>query len=280
MEVKPKIAASHREVFTMSSIGSISSMISQYESLISGSSSSSSSTSSASSASDTSSLLSELESESSDSSSSLLSALTGTSSSSSSSSSLLSALTGSSSNSSSSTYADEIEALAASKTTALGEFYSYAKSLFSASDTLSGQTEDSSTLSYDDVSAFVTAYNNLVTYASDNSGYLGSTGMSGVKDAVTDNEDALSGIGITVNSDGTLSVDESTLESALSSDASGVASTLSSVADATKSSASSLASSSLDKYTESYRKSLALSAKLTEYQDMSDFIGQLLDSKS
>lgn len=232
----------------MSAISSISSLFSQYESRISGSGSNSTSNTAST-------LLSTLENNSSSSVSSLL---------------------GSSSTSSS--VDDESESLFTSKTNSLGEFYSYAKKLSSAADSLYSESENPSTLSYDDISAFVTSYNNAVNYASQNSEYVNSNELSSVQANITNSKSNLSSIGITVNSDGTLSINKDTLTSSLSNDASTVASTLKNVASATKTSSAKLVSNSLTNYTSSLKESLELSTKTCEAEGTSILLGQVVDT--
>lgn len=97
---------------------------------------------------------------------------------------------------------------------------------------------------------------------------------------MTDASDSLSSIGITINSNGTLTVNEDTLESALSSDASSVASTLSGLASTTKASASGLVSGTLTQYTESFKQSMSSYTKLNQDESGLELIGLLFDSKS
>jgi len=243
----------------MSSIQSLSSFLNQYKSIMSGSGSSSSSTGSTSSSSSASSLLLELQAEES----------------------------ASDSTSTSDSSTDDVVGSVFSKASALSEFYGYTSSLSSSASTLYSESEDSTDLNTDDISSFVSAYNNLINYADENTSYVSANQLESIKQNVTDAADSLSSIGITVNSDGTMTVDNDTLESALTDDATSVASTLNSLTSNTKASAKTLTNSSLENYIASFKESIAGYTKLSKCSSLLDYsssdsslFGQLLDSSS
>ncbi len=170
--------------------------------------------------------------------------------SSSSSSSLLSEIAGGSTQSSTATTAILTQAenavvtnvsnaeLQANQTGALVQFQSYASSLNEAATELSpsltgfdDSSDDSSStgISADNINNFVTAFNNLVSYASSNQQYISSDALSGLQQGVTDELPDLQSIGITQNSDGTLSVDQDTLSSSIENDPDSVASVITGV---------------------------------------------------
>jgi flagellar hook-associated protein 2 len=244
-----------RWYFSMSAISSLSSLINQYQSLNSQSSSSSSSSS----------ILSALEAEGTATSS-----VTG---------SLLDALNGTDSSSASSV-GEAVESQLYSKTTALGDFYSDSSSLTTAAGSLYSATQDPSSLTYDNVSNFVDAYNKFITSSSENSEYVKSSDISTFKDTLTNSEDSLSEIGVTINSDGTLSVDEDKLNSALNSDSSSVASTLGSLSSSVKSASSALTSNVLSNYTSAYQSTIKTYTELTEYEANMSMLSQLFDTKA
>ena len=238
----------------MSAISSLSSLINQYQSVTSGGSSSGSS-----------SVVSDLEAEQTSASSSA--------------SSLLDSLTGTDSSTESSA-AENIESQLYYKTTALGDFYRSSSSLSSAADSLFSASQDSSRLTYGNVSDFVEAYNDFISSSSENSEYVNSGDLTTIQNELTDSKDSLSAIGITINSDGTLSADQDKFTSALKSDADSVASTLSTLSSSVKSSSSALTSNTLANYTSSYKDTIKMYTELTEYEANMSMLSQLFDTKA
>ena len=114
--------------------------------------------------------------------------------------------------------------------------------------------------------------------ASDDSEYVNSSDLQSMEQSISDSENSLFSIGITVNSDGTLSINQDTLKSALSDDASNVASVLNGVASDTKSSASSLVSNALANYTSSFKETISMYRELDKYEAESTLIGQLFNT--
>ncbi len=244
----------------MSTVGSIGSLISPYESTPSGGIPGSDS-----SGGDFTSLSAEEELESS------LSSVTD--------GGLLSSLAGSFSGAASS-FASEIETNLSNQTSSLSTFYNESSALSSSAGALYHAAQDPSSLSYDDLSSFVDSFNSLLSGSGSSSGYVDSGDLSTLKESVTDNADALSAIGITANSDGTLSVDEGTFQSALSSDPNSVASTLGNLASSVQSSSQTLASNTFASYSSNLQKTIGFYAKLNQYEATSAFLGQLFDTKA
>lgn len=191
---------------------------------------------------------------------------------------LLSSLAGSSSSAASS-FANEIETNLSNQTSSLSAFYNESSALSSSAGALYNAAQDPSSLNCDDVSSFVDSFNSLLSGSGTGSGYVDSGDLSNLKESVTDNADALSAIGITANSDGTLSFDENTFQPALSSDPNSVASTLGSLASSVQSSSQTLASNSLASYSSDLQKTIGFYAKLNQYEASSTLLGQLFDTK-
>ncbi len=191
---------------------------------------------------------------------------------------LVSALTQQSSSTTESSLENTLGSLLFSKSESLGTVYTDAKSLSSAAGTLASKTADN--LTYSDVSDFVSKYNALLDDADESTASLNGSDLESVKEAVSGNSEALAAIGITADSDGTLSIDDDTFESALASDSSSVVSTLESTASSVKTASSSLISDTLASYTASYQDSLSQYSSVSKTVVKEQLLGSLFDTKS
>jgi flagellar hook-associated protein 2 len=79
-------------------------------------------------------------------------------------------------------------------------------------------------VSADSVNNFVTAYNNLVSFAASNSQYISSNALNELNQGVQNQASDLQSIGITQNYDGTLGVNQDTLSSSIANNSGAVAS--------------------------------------------------------
>lgn len=192
---------------------------------------------------------------------------------------LLSSLAGSSSAAASS-FASEIETNLSNQTSLLSAFYNESSALSSSAGTLYNAAQDPSSLSYDDVSSFVDSFNSLLSGSGASLECVDSGDLSNLKESVTDNSDELSAIGITANSDGTLSIDKDIFQSALSNDPNSVASTLGSLASSVQSASQTLSSNTLASYSSDLQKQMGFYATLNQYEAESAFLGQLFDTKA
>lgn len=111
---------------------------------------------------------------------------------------------------------------------ALAQFSSYANTLYQYANQLQTSTEDgSNSTATSDISNFVDAYNNMISFANENNQYLTSSVVSDLNSNYNNISSDLQSIGITQNSDGTLSIDQDTLDDALQNDPSAVQSSFS-----------------------------------------------------
>lgn len=179
-----------------------------------------------------------------------------------------------------SSFANEIETGLSNQANFFSGLYNDSASLTSAADALDSAAQDPSSLNYDDVSSFVTAYNSLVGDFSANAEYAGSGDLSALKGNIEGQQDSLSAIGITENSDGTLSVDEDTFNSSLAGSPDSVASTLGSLASAVGSSSQTMSSNALSNYSSEMQESISLYAEINQCEATSAFLGQLFDAKA
>ena len=109
------------------------------------------------------------------------------------------------------------EQLQSNQTNALVQFYNDASSLNQAASQLvtPSDSDKSNNISAANINDFVTAYNDLVSLANDNSQYINSSALAPITQSFENEAQNLQSIGITQNSDGTLSVDQDTLNNAL-----------------------------------------------------------------
>lgn len=177
--------------------------------------------------------------------------------------------------------------LQSDQTSALVQFYNYAASVSSTAGTLSSEMDDTSSLNYDDISSFVNAYNNLVSYAGGNTNYISSNALDNLNQNASEESDNLSSIGISENSDGTLSIDESTLQSSLASDPDSVASALGNFVSETQTSAQTITSGSLSDYAANLTDSNNGSTDFYNYVNSlsassvtNSLLGQFIDTNS
>lgn len=112
-----------------------------------------------------------------------------------------------------------------SQQTALTKFYSETSSVNSAAQAITGSSGyglsfdgENGSVTESTVESLVSAYNTLLGDTASNSAYVSSSALSTMKMGVEDSSAALSQIGVTLGSDGKLTVDEDTLASVLEND--------------------------------------------------------------
>lgn len=119
----------------------------------------------------------------------------------------------------------ESASFSAKQASALATFYNDTGSVNAAAQKITGASDTSFSLdggdgsvTADTVKSLVSAYNTLLSDTSSHSAYVRSSALSAMKAGVADSKSALSQIGVTVGSDGKLTVDEDTLNTALKND--------------------------------------------------------------
>jgi flagellar hook-associated protein 2 len=101
---------------------------------------------------------------------------------------------------------------------ALVQFSSYANSLYQSANQLTGNSSNlngGNSVNSDSINNFVNSYNNMINFANQNGEYLNTSVASDLANSYNNISSNLQSIGITQNSDGTLSMDQNTLNNAL-----------------------------------------------------------------
>jgi flagellar hook-associated protein 2 len=150
--------------------------------------------------------------------------------------------------------------VATEQASALAQFSSDANSLYQYASQLQTNTDASnanvtlstdSPINSDSITNFVNAYNNMISFTNQNQQYIDSSVMNNLSSSYSNVASELQSVGITQNSDGTLSIDQDTLNDALQNNSSTVQSAFSGfdgIAVTTGNDAQDITQSSLSNY--------------------------------
>ena len=187
---------------------------------------------------------------------------------------------------------DSNQAQQLNQTNALVQFYNDASSLNQAAAQLSPSAysdDGSAALTESNIDNFVSAYNSIVSDANGSQRYISPDALDGLTQGFEDEAGNLQTIGITQNSDGTLSIDEDTLNSAIENDPDAVASALTG-ADGLASNTVSATQDILNKPLSRYAAALSpqnnngadfysIASAINASDSFSTFLGQMMNTK-